>query len=148
MRDRAVETLRIILTVLGFALLIIFGSRAARQADDMKLAGATNRSLFASTNSLHAVWAIGAPVFADFESRYQVHSVSNGAVAAKSQTHIVSTSSPATTAVTPHAPPEKSKNEKKQSVTAQSDPVASPTTFTEPKLPKEFVPQMLPPYSL
>lgn len=47
MNDRAVEVARTFLTVIGILLLVIFGSRAAAQARNMKLAGATHTSIFA-----------------------------------------------------------------------------------------------------
>lgn len=47
MNDRTVEFFRTALTVLGILLLVIFGSRAAAQARNMKLAGATYKSVFA-----------------------------------------------------------------------------------------------------
>ncbi len=47
MNDRTVEIFRSALTVIGILLLVIFGSRAAAQARNMKLAGATHKSVFA-----------------------------------------------------------------------------------------------------
>src|SRR4051812_21049065 len=47
LNDRAVEIFRSFLMVVGILLLVIFGSRAAAQARNMKLAGATHKSVFA-----------------------------------------------------------------------------------------------------
>lgn len=43
MRDRAVESMRLVLTVIGLLLLVIFGVRAASQVGNLKLAGANHR---------------------------------------------------------------------------------------------------------
>lgn len=48
--------IRTLLTVVGILLLVVFGSRAAAQARDMRLAGATHRSVLAvGTNIMSAL---------------------------------------------------------------------------------------------
>jgi hypothetical protein len=42
MRDRAIGAFRLLLTITGFVLLVVFGSRAAHDASSMKAAGATD----------------------------------------------------------------------------------------------------------
>jgi hypothetical protein len=147
MRDRAVETLRIVLTVLGFALLIIFGSRAARQADDMKLAGATHHSLFAAANSLHAVLAVGSPVFTNIVAQHalQQHSQSPSSPLKPESVAATDTHGPATAEnknpVTHQqiSKPDKedhSLTQPKVQTTSSVPTISPPPTFVEPTLPK------------
>jgi hypothetical protein len=57
--DRTVEILRTFLTVVGILLLVIFGSRAVAQARNMKLAGATHKSVFAVGTDIMNVLGFG-----------------------------------------------------------------------------------------
>jgi hypothetical protein len=57
--ERAVGIFRTFLTVVGILLLVIFGSRAAAQARNMKLAGATHKSVFAVGTDIMNVLGFG-----------------------------------------------------------------------------------------
>lgn len=59
MNAKPVEVLRTVLTVVGILLLVIFGSRAAAQARNMKLAGATHKSILGISPDILSVLGIG-----------------------------------------------------------------------------------------
>jgi hypothetical protein len=59
LNDRTVEIFRTFLTVVGILLLVIFGSRAAAQARNMKLAGASHKSVFAVGTDIMNVLGFG-----------------------------------------------------------------------------------------
>jgi hypothetical protein len=43
MRDRAIESMRLVLTIIGLLFLVIFGTKAVGQVGNLKLAGANHR---------------------------------------------------------------------------------------------------------
>lgn len=59
MNDRTVEIFRTCLTVVGIFLLVLFGSRAAAQAQNMRLAGANHRSIFAIGTDIMSILGFG-----------------------------------------------------------------------------------------
>jgi hypothetical protein len=59
LNDRAIEVFRTALTVVGILLLVVFGSRAAAQARNMKLAGANHKSVFAVGTDIMNILGFG-----------------------------------------------------------------------------------------
>jgi hypothetical protein len=80
MRDRVVETFRTVLTITGLVLLIVFGSRAAGQAQNRQLAGATHRNTF-GLPSLH----FASPAYAYYGGQ-TISAVSKAVAARTTQT--------------------------------------------------------------
>jgi hypothetical protein len=114
MRDRAVETFRSILTITGLVLLIVFGARAAGQAQNKQLAGATHRATLGLPT-----FGLASPAYAHYGG--EVVSTVSKVVAAR------------TTVPTHTAAPTEVKPAPAQSQATVTSQTAAPTTTSEDK---------------